>query len=375
MAKVKKLLGFLSLVLVFSLVTPSFTGVVGTGVVVQAATFKLNRSSLNMKVKDKKTLKVSGLGKKYKVTWKSSRSAVASVSKSGVVTAKSAGVAKISAVVKDGKKTKKTLSCNVNVTQPLGQLQRSLNVTKQTVGVGFQFQLNVVDADVYDTIEYWSDNNDIAYVNPHTGVVEGIEVGETFIIARVVSSDKLSIATLKCKVTVEDEKYARGLNFYSNSVERFLSFTLQVTNASDVDYVEYFSSDESIVQVKNTGTIYADVIGVNIGVAYVTVRIKKEGNEVEEKNCRVVVKDYNKKRSLASAADTVKAKDSTAILVNTTPVDKITYTSNDTKVATVAENGVVTGVGAGTTTIEVLITFPDEDTLTLNYTITVVKEK
>ncbi len=75
----------------------------------EAATVKLSQKKLTLNVGQKKTLKVKNTT--AKITWKSSKSAVAAVSKKGVVTAKKAGTTVISAKVKGGK----TYKCTVTV--------------------------------------------------------------------------------------------------------------------------------------------------------------------------------------------------------------------------------------------------------------------
>ena len=75
---------------------------------VQAASIKLNKTSITMYTGKTSTLKVSGTSKK--VTWSTSNKKVATVSSKGVVSAKSAGKATITAKVSN-----KNLKCKVTV--------------------------------------------------------------------------------------------------------------------------------------------------------------------------------------------------------------------------------------------------------------------
>lgn len=77
---------------------------------VQAASVKLNKSSLTLTVGQSKTLKLKGVKKGQKIKWTSSKKSVAKVSSKGKVTAKKKGKTVISAKVK-GKKYK----CKVTV--------------------------------------------------------------------------------------------------------------------------------------------------------------------------------------------------------------------------------------------------------------------
>lgn len=84
-----------------------------TGMAAGRVTLKLSSSRISLVKGKKKTLKAVVKGTRSKVTWKSSRPSVASVSKSGKITAKKAGTAVITAKVKGVKKT-----CKVTVTNP-----------------------------------------------------------------------------------------------------------------------------------------------------------------------------------------------------------------------------------------------------------------
>ena len=75
---------------------------------VQAASIKLNKTSVTMYTGKTSTLKVSGTSKK--VTWSTSNKKVATVSSKGVVSAKSSGSATITAKVSN-----KNLKCKVTV--------------------------------------------------------------------------------------------------------------------------------------------------------------------------------------------------------------------------------------------------------------------
>lgn len=79
-------------------------------VTAQAASPKLNKTSAEMTVGKKMTLKVRNVKKGAAIKWSSTKKTVAAVSAKGVVTAKSAGKATIKAVV-----SKKTLTCKVTV--------------------------------------------------------------------------------------------------------------------------------------------------------------------------------------------------------------------------------------------------------------------
>lgn len=101
----------MALALAFSLgvAAPAALPTVNTTTVASAATVKLSQTKVALKVGQTKQLKLTGT--KKAITWSSSKKSVATVSKSGKVTAKAAGTATITA-----KSSGKKYTCKVTVT-------------------------------------------------------------------------------------------------------------------------------------------------------------------------------------------------------------------------------------------------------------------
>lgn len=102
-----KFMKIFAMMLVLSVVS-TFVLPVNNAIVAQAATVKISDDSLLLQVGKSETLKVTGT--KNKVTWTSSKKSVATVNKSGKVTAKKEGTATITATV-----NKKKYTCKVTV--------------------------------------------------------------------------------------------------------------------------------------------------------------------------------------------------------------------------------------------------------------------
>ncbi len=101
----------LVLVCVLSLLVPATLPLAKTEVA-YAATVKLTKKALTLETGKTSTLKITGTS--AKVTWSSSNKAVATVSTKGVVSAKKAGTATITATV-----NKKKYTCKVTVKKPV----------------------------------------------------------------------------------------------------------------------------------------------------------------------------------------------------------------------------------------------------------------
>lgn len=97
-----------------------------------AKKMKLSKTKLSLKVGKTKRLTVKNKKKKAKVTWSTSKKKVAIVSKKGVVKAKKAGKATITAKVKY-KKTIKKLKCRVTVTKAKKKQAEKKPDTRSTV--------------------------------------------------------------------------------------------------------------------------------------------------------------------------------------------------------------------------------------------------
>lgn len=93
-------------------VTATYKGRISKKVKITVAETKLNKKSVKLTVGKTATLTAKYNGKKVKAAWKSNNSAVASVNRSGKITAKKAGNATITATYKSSR-----VSCKVTVTE------------------------------------------------------------------------------------------------------------------------------------------------------------------------------------------------------------------------------------------------------------------
>lgn len=93
---------------------------------------KLNKNSVTLAVGDSQKLKVKNLPDNAKISWKSSKESIASVSKKGKVKAKKIGNTTIKCkVTYGGKKSKtKTLKCKINVTEKKAYNPSAVYMTK-----------------------------------------------------------------------------------------------------------------------------------------------------------------------------------------------------------------------------------------------------
>ena len=132
-----------------------------------------------------------------KVLWKSDNEAVATVSETGVVTAKALGAAIITATTEDGKKV---ATCAVLVLVPIQSITLSSSTLRMTKGETATLKAKVEPENAtYPTVVWSSDNALIASVNSN-GVITANDRGNCVISA--ASEDGKVIAT--CVVSVSE---------------------------------------------------------------------------------------------------------------------------------------------------------------------------
>lgn len=186
--KPKRLVALLlSLLLVISMIP-------ATGLTVEAAAKpKLAKKSVSIVVGGKAKIKVKNAPKKDKITYKSSKKNVATVSKKGMVKGIKSGTTKITVSIKKKSKTTK-LTYKVTVKKP------KLSMSKLSLVTGRTAKLSVKNKPKKAKYTWKSGNPRIATVNK-TGKVTAKARGTAVIKAKVKTAKKTY--SLSCKVTVK----------------------------------------------------------------------------------------------------------------------------------------------------------------------------
>lgn len=293
------------------------------------------------------------------VRWSSSDTSVATV-EGGVITAVSAGDATIS--ITGGKVGSEIDPVTIKV-HVRNRLQKIEFATRTTyVAVGGTQQLTVLftpSTDINDKL-IWRSSDDSVVTVSDEGVITGIKVGSAMIscYAEDMGPDHL----ITCMVYVTDALVvANDLQVLPESSTMEVGQTLQMdavfdpANTTDQS-IRWSSSDESIITITEDGFVTA----VAVGQATITaIYYNTPDGTPWVKYAKIVVEPAT---VLATGFEVTP--DSANIKVNETfritPVftpenttDKtVEYQSTDESVATVDENGVVRGVGAGDALIQ-----------------------
>ena len=231
----------------------------------------------------------------------------------------------------------------------------TVSPTSKTIKVGESFIIEptVTPTSATDKVVTWSSsNNAIASVDT-TGKVTGLSTGTATITATTHDGG----LTATCTVTVSNTTISvTGITLDTTAKtmgvgETYnLKPTITPSNATDKS-VEWFSGNPAVASVDATGKVTAKAIGV----AVITATTHDGGYKA---TCTITVS--NSKVSVTGIELTTTSRNMYAgdqyilqtIIKPDNATDKsVTWTSSNPSIATVDENGIVTALKAGTTTI------------------------
>jgi len=277
--------------------------------------------------------------------WTSSNEAVATVSEAGEVTGVAEGTATITVKIANGN----TASCQVTVTAP--ELTNIKLPETEEVIAGNSLTLSPVltPTEASNANLTWSSSDKAVAVVNSKGVVTGLKEGRATI--KVMFSETVFA---ECMVIVLPASAAAPTAIALPETEEVmvgstLVLTPEMTPLSaSTEGLTWISSDEAVATVSK-----GVVKGVKAGTATITVKY----SETVFAKCEVtVVAPELSSIALPKTAEVI-VKETLTLTPVIWPAEAsladIAWTSSDEKVATVSEDGVVTGVAVGTAKITV----------------------
>ena len=285
------------------------------------------------------------------VKWTTSNSAVATVSSTGVVKGLKRGTATITATAADG--SGKKAACKVTVTKLVTSLTLNKTVLPLQPKKTEKLTATVSPSDADNkTVKWTTSNSAVATVNSNGKVTAK---GKGTAIIKATAADG-SGENATCTVTVVTPKKSVSsvtLNKRSLTMQvgktQTLSVTVKPTNA-DIRNVIWTSSNTKVATVDSKGKVKA------IGKGTATITATAADGSGKNAACKVtVVKKIVTGVTIKCKANTVKVKKTLTLTATVKPTNAdirdVTWTSSNTKVATVDSNGKVCGIKKGTVTI------------------------
>ncbi len=280
------------------------------------------------------------------VTYASSDESVATVATNGRVTAVAAGQCQIIAASKYDPAA--TASLPVTVVTPVKKITVSADSDTLLAGQTLQLSVAYEPADATQQSAVFSSLNKSVATVSETGLVMGVKRGTASI--SVKSADGYAKTTVKLtvqqapeSVTVSPEKAAAAVGRKVT-----LKATVLPTSANDKS-LTWTSADESVATVSSKGVVTI----VSVGTTTVTATC----NGDPAVKIVVPVQGLELAQSVAFDSDTYSmlvngtVQLNPIVLPDTTTDKSVTYKVNNRKIATVDENGIVTGVKGGKTTV------------------------
>ncbi len=289
------------------------------------------------------------------VDWSSSNSSVASVASDGTVTAKAAGSATITCTTADGSKK---ATCTVSVTAAtISVTGVSLNRSTMSLVAGSSGTLTatVSPSNATNTRVSWSSSNTSVATVSSSGVVTAKAAGTASVTVTTSDGSK----TASCTVRVTNATVAvTGVYVSPTSLSLTVGGTHKLTssvspsNATNTS-VSWTSSNSSVATVASDGTVTAKAAGSATITCTTSDGAKKATCSVSVKAATVSVSSVSLDRTsmglVVGSTGTLKATINPSNATN----QGVTWSSNNTSVATVSSSGVVTAKAVGSATITV----------------------
>ncbi|MCM1543810.1 MAG: Ig-like domain-containing protein [Ruminococcus sp.] len=315
----------------------------------KASSVSLNKTSQSLNVTKTATLtatvKTSDGSKYNNVSWSSSNTKVATVSSSGKITAKYPGTATIRATALDG--TGKSATCKVTVTAPV----KGVSLTaKKTIDVKQEVTLKPTFNPSYASnkkVTWKSSNTAVATVSS-SGVVKPKKVGTATITCTTADGGYKANCVVTVVIKTTSIKLSKASATVAAGKTYSLKATLAPTNATDKT-VKWSSSNTKVAKVSSSGVVTA------VAGGSCTITAKSSGGQ--SATCKITVTQKVSTVDLSKTSATLYTSQVYTLKATITPStatnQNVTWSSSNTKVATVSSKGAVTAIATGSAIITV----------------------
>lgn len=298
-----------------------------------------------------------------KVVWSSSDEKIASVDQKGLVTAHKVGKVQITAVTELGDLE---AVCEVEVIAFVSGIKLDQTELELYNGDVATLKATILPEDANNKTLSWSSSNPQVATVDANGVVTAIAAGTATI--TVAATDESGIETT-CKVTVLQHVESVTLSRTSGSMyvgeAKALTATVLPENAANKTVI-WSSSNTAVAMVDQSGLVTA----VKAGTAQITATTEEGGLTAV---CDVTVNQRVTEIALNTTEATLYTKESLQLAATALPEDAtnktLSWSSADPTIASVDQQGVVSGLSVGTTTITIAAQDGSDVTATCQVTV------
>ncbi|MBR1748140.1 MAG: uL15 family ribosomal protein [Clostridia bacterium] len=304
------------------------------------------------------------------VTWTSSDESIATVDKNGVVRPVAPGTVTITAVANNGTESTdddRTATCKVTVgvVNVSGVTLNNTTLTMVSNGAQARLSQTLSPAEVSYLEVVWSSNNESVVTVDRNGVITTHNIGTAVITCTATNGTPDNSSDDKkgtCTVTVTPANVisvALEPSAYYLSTKETLAIQAIVRPFDGFTRtVVWSSSDESVATVDKNGVVHPVSIGNVIITATATNETPDDPNDDRKATCAIEVSVFAEEIAVESGITLLQGSDRHTLTPVFTPADTtyqtVHWSSDNTTVATVDQNGVVTPYEPGTAIITVV---------------------
>ena len=318
---------------------------------------ELDKTELSLFVDESATLTATvkpGDATDQSVSWKSSNEKVAKVSSSGEIQAIGVGKATITVTTMDGGKT---ASCSVEVKNRVESITITAPYGEKEISVGstLQLKVTVTPEGLSDTETEWKSSNTSVATVSTDGLVTAKSKGTVTITVTVKNGSETKTANYEITVI----KPVTKVSVSPTTLEMYVGDVIDMDKAFSVtvepDDAEYAGFKYSISTAGIISVSEGKIEGVKAGS--VTLYITPNSSNPKNLKAEVKITVKAKPESITiqgTETKTVQVKKTIQLKASIAPSNasqEVVWSSSKPAIATVDENGLVTGIKAGTTVI------------------------
>ena len=281
------------------------------------------------------------------ITWTSSNDNVVQVNQQGLVKGISNGLATVTAKTENGC----TAQCRIVVGATIAGINLAPSNSAIEIEEKLQINATIEPNTSEETLIWVSSNSKVATVDQN-----GLVTGKSHGTVTITATGRDSMVANSVKVTVQTAPKSVALNITNKTIdlssnERIFQLvgTISPSTANVYTHLKYTSSDKTVADVdENTGRVTA----LKNGTATITATTQNG----KSASCTVTVTTAITSLTVSPTSKTLKTGETVQLTATKNPstaTEGITWTSSNSSVATVDQNGLVIAKGSGTATITV----------------------